>query len=169
MPHARNSRSVRQRSGGLVVTAAVLVLGAVTPAVAAASDADEELLGYAMEGEAEEVARLLAAGADPEAADEYGETALMFGASSSNVEVVRLLLEAGADPNRRNDDGVTALMAVVITDGETDVEEMYPLNTEVARALLEGGADKSVTDDEGRTALDLARDYGLAHMVALLE
>lgn len=52
---------------------------------------------------------LLAAGADPNAADENGNTPLMlalFGKTDSTT--VRILLDAGADPDRKNARGVTA-------------------------------------------------------------
>jgi len=50
---------------------------------------------------------LLAAGADVNAHDSKGNTALML--CRDDVEQVELLLKAGADPNVRNLEGETAL------------------------------------------------------------
>jgi hypothetical protein len=70
-------------------------------------------------GDAATVARLLAAGADPEALgsrhDESGKafqtTALVMAAAQGWLEVSRLLLEGGADPSRTISTGATPLMA----------------------------------------------------------
>ena len=56
---------------------------------------------------AEVVRLLLAAGADVNARDAQGNTALLF--CHRNVELASLLLHAGADPNVRNNDGDTPL------------------------------------------------------------
>ena len=56
---------------------------------------------------AEVVRLLLAAGADLNARDKQGNTALML--CRDDVEQVELLLKAGADPNVRNLEGETAL------------------------------------------------------------
>jgi ankyrin repeat protein len=55
----------------------------------------------AVAGNADVVRRLLTAGADVEAQDADGQTALMIAARSSVIEVARLLLENGADANAR--------------------------------------------------------------------
>ncbi|MFM2128862.1 MAG: hypothetical protein RL477_408, partial [Pseudomonadota bacterium] len=54
---------------------------------------------------------LLAAGANPDFPDEYGETALFWAAGSGRKDAVRRLLAAGADPARRGREGATALDA----------------------------------------------------------
>ena len=77
--------------------------------------------------------RLLAAGADPNAADIYGGTPLHWAAghghSSGRASVVRLLLEAGADPHAKDNEGETPLIAAITNDRDA-----------VARLLLEAGA-----------------------------
>ncbi len=51
---------------------------------------------------------LLARGADPKAADERGNTALMDAAAKCDADVVKMLLKAGADMNAKNKQGLTA-------------------------------------------------------------
>jgi len=52
---------------------------------------------------------LLEAGAEVNARNHSGKTALMF-ASYGEIDLVRVLLAAGADPDIRNNDGETAFM-----------------------------------------------------------
>jgi ankyrin repeat protein len=51
---------------------------------------------------------LLEAGADPDAAQGGGATALHSAAAGENAELVRVLVSRGADPDRPMDDGRTA-------------------------------------------------------------
>ncbi|MGI9297669.1 MAG: ankyrin repeat domain-containing protein [Gammaproteobacteria bacterium] len=61
---------------------------------------DPELLFAAFKaGDVAEVKRLLDAGADPNAANKNGLTALMLAVLREYAEVVKMLLSAGADPN----------------------------------------------------------------------
>lgn len=100
------------------------------------------------EGDAARVESLLAAGADPNAALESGETALLRAASKGRLEVVRLLLGAGADPNAEREDGFTPLSVAVFFG-----------HAEVVRALLDGGADPM---EKGRLGADSAERWALA-------
>ncbi len=157
----------RTWSSRVALAAGVSLLCLLTPA--RAQDSEEDLFAYAMGGEVEEVRRLLDAGVNPNAADEDGETVLMFAVSSSIPEVVEMLLGAGANVYSKSSSGSTALMATVIGDGEMDDEEMRPDYLKIARLLIEAGANVGARDEEGKTALDQARDYRLVEMVRLLE
>jgi len=83
---------------------------------------------------------LARAGADLDAQDEEGNTAL-HGAYSENV--AKALIEEGADVNIRNNDGNTPLMK--------------NFSVEAAKLLVAAGADVHAKNHEGKTALDFAR------------
>ena len=88
----------------------------------------------------------LAAGADVNAKDNEGETALMTAASDGSTEIVRQLLAAGADVHAKDNRGKTALIFAV-RDG----------STEKVQQLLAAGADVNIADNAGQTALTIAK------------
>ena len=105
---------------------------------------------------------LLTAGADINARDQHGQTALMNAASDGQIEVVRLLADRGADLNHRAKYGLTAVMLAVVRG-----------HTEVVRILVEAGADlmpvgTGAPGFHGKTATDLARARGDAQLLELL-
>ena len=61
----------------------------------------------AASGRADLVKMVLRAGADPNARQMMGYTALHAAAAHDNVEMAKALLDAGADPALKNDDGQT--------------------------------------------------------------
>ena len=71
----------------------------------------DEFVKACGEGVKGAVEQYLAAGGDPDAADEYGTTGLMWAAYNGHLDIVRAVLRAGADPDRQRWDGWTALMA----------------------------------------------------------
>lgn len=85
---------------------------------------------------AEQTKLLIAAGADVNAKTSDGGTALMY---ANTAEQTKLLIAAGADVNARAEDGNTALM-----NAET---------AEQAKLLIEAGADANAKDEDGNTAL----------------
>ena len=76
------------------------------------------------------VERLLAAGADVNARNDYGATPLSQAAVVGDARVIRALLKAGADVESPNADGQTALMVLARTS-----------NIEAAKLLLKRGAN----------------------------
>ncbi len=95
---------------------------------------------------------LLRLGADPNATDSDGRTALMIAAEwGGHADTVAALLEGGAAVDAVARDGWTALMRAA-----------YSGKAECARLLLEAGADASLRatrgESEGKTALELAEE-----------
>jgi serine/threonine-protein phosphatase 6 regulatory ankyrin repeat subunit B len=119
-------------------------------------------------GKAEQVAKLLAAGAEPDATSSRGLTALMVAAARGHLTVVEVLAAHGADVNQRSCvkqpehgevAGVTALMAAC--DDSTGSPDMI-------RELVRLGADLNLVDSLGRSALMYAVARGHTAIVRAL-
>jgi ankyrin repeat protein len=100
------------------------------------------LLSAANAGSIENAKLLLNKGADANARDDNGRSALWYAAVSENTGLIKLLVEHGADVNVRDNEGRTALMHAADLCWTWDM-----------RALLEAGADPTVQDKQGKTAL----------------
>jgi ankyrin repeat protein len=140
------------------------------------------------------VARLLAAGADPNIRTSSGNTALMSLGDPRTIEGLdkaRVLVSSGADVSILNNDGQTALMLAAsegnaelirfLGASDTDINRKNrslgatPLmqgasrgSVETVQVLLDLGADLEVRDNEGRTALMYAASNGTDDVVTLL-
>ncbi|HLK51721.1 MAG TPA: ankyrin repeat domain-containing protein [Bryobacteraceae bacterium] len=110
---------------------------------AAEADGSTPLLWAAHANDADLVARLLKAGAQPNTRNQLGSTPLEEAAFNANTQAIRALLEAGADPDTFGADGQTPLMLVART-----------ANVEAAKLLLDKGANPNVREKQrGQTAL----------------
>jgi ankyrin repeat protein len=79
---------------------------------------DKQLLDAIRDGDSLQVQNLLDQGADPDARDEAGDTALMRGALYADIEVMRLLLGHGAKALARAQDGSSSLVRAVHDPGK---------------------------------------------------
>jgi ankyrin repeat protein len=113
----------------------------------------------ALDGQAKIVKALLKDGADVNAKDHEGRTALMFAAINSHRTTVKILLDQGADVNARAKDGGTALMLAACGDA-----------IEIVQMLLDKGADGRgrFTETSG-TALSIAKRHDRTKIVDLLK
>jgi ankyrin repeat protein len=114
------------------------------------------LMYAALYGDGETVRLLLENGANPNARNDRGGTALMY--AVDNEEKTRLLLDHGADPNLRSGEGQTALLMAV----------RRPASYSVAKLLLDKGADAAVHLFDGSGALSsavTARDPDLLQLL----
>jgi ankyrin repeat protein len=78
------------------------------------------LILAAQEGHIDVVKALLANGADINAQNSDGDTALIFAVRGGHIDVVKALLDKGADINAKNSDGDTALI-LAVRGGHVDV------------------------------------------------
>jgi hypothetical protein len=111
----------------------------------------------ARDGRRADVERLLAAGADPNAADVDGETPLHAAARWGREEVIAVLLERGADSSASALYGMTPLHVAV--------EESQ---AGAVQALLEGGADVAAQDMFGASPLHMAAAHGHTLLAGML-
>ena len=129
---------------GFGLTASCLAVAFLT---GAAPPADDALLEAARRGDAEAVRTLLEGGADVNAAQGDGMTALHVTAEVGSVEVARVLIEAGANVEAQTRIGGYTPLHVAAAAASTDL----------VRALLDAGADPAaVTSTGGVTPLHLA-------------
>jgi len=102
------------------------------------------LMRAVLDGDAAAVRRLIDAGADVNARNASGATALMW--AVSDEPMTRLLVEHGADVNAASDEGRTPLMIASGLHG----------NVAVVRLLLERGAKVDAEANGGTAVLDAA-------------
>lgn len=96
-------------------------------------------------------------GADPNAKDSAGHTALFDAVAAGQLESARLLLNAGAKANVMSVEGRTPLIEAA-AQGRLDITEL----------LVQAGADLNVAQRGSGTALQTAERYGHNDIAALL-
>jgi ankyrin repeat protein len=144
----------------------------------------------AVSASVDDVAAMLAKGADPNRRGKYGSTPLEQAAANGHTDIALLLLNAGADPSNRSDDHSTPLywsaakghLAIVrlLLDRGADPNayrdhDQSPLfhaisegHHEVVKLLLMSGANPD-HDYRGSTAIDYALRYGDAAMIRIVK
>ena len=146
----------RHRLTRIVLVTAIAIFSA--EGYLSASQIDSQMIRAAEKGDAALVEYCLDLGADIDAQNSYGWTALVQASRYGKVAVVELLLDRGADTEVRNSGGWTALM-FASSEGKVAAMEL----------LLDRGADiEARRDDNGRTALIMASWYGKVTAVELL-
>ena len=141
---------------GSVAAALAACLSLASPAAGAA--AASEVADAAMAGDADEVRRLIEAGADVDAPQVDGTTALHWAARWDDHEAARLLIRAGATLDAANHAGSTP-MRLAAVNGSAAM---------IAR-LLDAGVDPNAAlSPDGDTALMMAARTGRPDAVRLL-
>lgn len=118
---------------------------------------ESPLMLAALRGDMDAADRLIAQGAEVNATNRAGGTALMTAAIQGHSEVVRLLISKRATVNAKNNKGWTALMYAA-WNGHTDV----------VKTLLAKGAEVNAQNNEGWTALMYATWKGQSATVQVL-
>ena len=147
----------------------------------AGADPDGVVLWQSIQGRIEMVQFLVAAGANVDARERDGTTALIHASFSGRLELVKALLAAGANPNARNNQGRTALInacekkrlqvvrALLAAGAYADVrfngepaliKASGEGHLKIVRALLAAGAEVDARDSHGSTALIRSSGYG---------
>ncbi len=133
---------------------------------------------------------LIARGADINAQDKVGDTALMCAAATQNEKAIRLLLENEANTNISNKKGVTALMSaserrstkivelliknkanINARDNVGDTALMCAVreqHTQIARLLIDNKADPNIQNMYKKTALMYAKKNNDTEVMKLL-
>ncbi|MFZ9585807.1 MAG: ankyrin repeat domain-containing protein [Pseudohongiellaceae bacterium] len=172
----------------VAIRSAALALLLLLPAL---GSAQPDLATAAMRHDNAEVQRLLKTGADVNAGQSDGATALHWAAYHGDVALLNLLLEAGANTATANRNGSTALwlaanrgdapiIEALLAHG-ADPNEALPLGrqplmlaartgrVDAVRVLIEHGANVNAAETErGTTALMQAADQGHAAVINLL-
>ena len=95
----------------------------------------------------QEVERLIAGGANPNAADDNGWSPLHFAAQANSAAIAKLLLVAGAQIDAADSNGNTPLFKAVFS---------YRGNGDAIQLLLSSGADPDRCNNYGVSAASLA-------------
>ena len=104
---------------------------------------EEAFLERVNHGEIDLVRLFLAAGINPDARDQKGDTALMIAIAANSEGVAEALLKGGASVNARTKNGSTALHTVALIGNE-----------QIAQMLLKRKADVNAKTDIGETPTD---------------
>jgi ankyrin repeat protein len=123
------------------------------------------------------VHELMAHHADINAADGYGNTALMFAAHLQKPEMVKSLIQQGADVNLTDDEGETALFWLFDCDEPrrhdhiTSFSHLFPTQDlrGCATLLLQAGASVHTKSRYGATLMSLAQDWGDKQLIQRLK
>ena len=136
----------------------VIAIAIIAPGAAFAGARDDQRLITGARGKIMPVVvAAVNAGADIEARDEVGRTALIWSAFQGHGPMMEYLIDQGADVNARDRRERTALIWAAIAGRETAIE-----------ILLENGADPALVDADGKAAAAYAAAEGHAAIASRL-
>ena len=114
-------------------------------------------------GDPAQVYNLIAAGADVNAKDKHGQTAIMLASRNGHTDVVQLLVDANAELNATAKYNLSAVMLAVLNHHD-----------DVVRILVDAGAALNLRGSgapgfHNKTVVELAKDSGQKEVAAYLE
>lgn len=115
---------------------------------------NQQLIASAEKGEVEDVLKLLQDGADINATDGRGRTAVMAATYNNKAETVKALIQEGADINLRDE----SLNNVLLYAGAEGF-------LEIVKLAIDAGANPQLTNRYGGTALIPASERGHVEVV----
>ena len=138
-----------------------------------------------------EAVKLILAGADVNAKNDYGLTALMIASKKGYKEIVQILIKTGADLDTTDKDSITALM-IASRNGHKDVVRilidkganvnakniyssialMFASTNgykDIVEILIEKNASINIRNFLGETAISIAKKHGREDIVQLLQ
>lgn len=138
--------------------------------------ATEQLLSATRSNDVKTVKLLLENGADVNAKETNGNTALMSAAWRGYVEIIRLLLEKGADVNAKDTKGITALMCAAAQGHTKAVEILLDKDADINAEATNGWdalmfaevMDMNQTNMSGLNASELLLEKGTGGINAAL-
>jgi uncharacterized protein len=126
-------------------------------AASTAAAANDSLAGLIQAGHRDAALKMIAAGADVNAAQGDGTTPLHWAVYKVDADLVRALLERGAKPDAINNYGSSPL-----------AEAAKVANARLVEMLLDAGSNAEEPNQEGQTALMLAARAGSVDVAELL-
>jgi uncharacterized protein len=135
----------------------IAAVGILAAAAAAAAQADPGLADLAQAGEDAAALKMIAAGANVNAPQADGTTALDWATYRLDVPLVKALLKHGANPNLMNSLGSSPLD-----------EAVEAANVKLVKMLFRARADANLANADGQTPLMLAAHIGTMQIVKLL-
>jgi uncharacterized protein len=115
---------------------------------------NEQFISSAEVGDTERVLQLLQEGADINATDKLGRTAVVAATYQNEVDTVKALIQEGANINIQDNQ----LENVILNSGANG-------NLEIVRLAINAGADMTITNRFGGTALIPAAERGHVEVV----
>jgi hypothetical protein len=128
-----------------------------------------ELLKTVIIGIDSELKALIAGGADVDAKDKDGNSAVILAAINNNLAGLKELIDAGADVTNTNNKGQSALSLCWTPKCKDLIQDAMNMdllravllnNTQKLKSLIKDGADVNAKDDFGQTAVHFAAALG---------
>ncbi len=167
------------------------IMATVTKLTPMQKERNDELITAAKNGDIDRVKELITIGADVDARNNLGRTALHETAWYKYIKIAKILIEKGADVDAKDNREWTALhwatvkgnveivKILIEMDADVDARDIYGWTAlhvaagnervEITEVLIEKGADVDAKNKNERTAQELAIENKHYHIAELIE